>query len=84
MESGEFAPLKIKSMNCSKFEKSLSEYLDGMLAQREAGPFRAHALKCRSCRTIFDDVKDAVKECKQSLEMELPSTLEAALLNIPI
>ena len=73
----------IKSMNCSKFEESLSHYLDGMLSKSDARLFRAHSLKCRSCRTTLDDVKAVLVECKLADETPLSGALEAALLNIP-
>ncbi|MCI0487709.1 MAG: zf-HC2 domain-containing protein [Blastocatellia bacterium] len=70
-------------MNCSKFEESLSQYLDGMLSGSDARLFRAHSLKCRSCRTTLDDVKAVLEICKLPDETPLSGALEAALLNIP-
>lgn len=72
-------------MKCSRFQESLSEYLDGQLAAREAGRFAEHALKCRSCRAEMDDVKGVLRECKeQSLDLavEVPASLESALIMI--
>ena len=70
-------------MNCSKFEESLSQYLDGMLPNSDARLFRAHSLECRSCRTTFDDVKAVLADCKLLERMPAPGSLEISLLNIP-
>src|SRR5215210_9156634 len=70
-------------MDCPVFEEKLSEYLDGLLARAEASRFRAHALQCRECRALLDEVKTALSDCKHS-GAETPLDLEAALLMIPL
>lgn len=69
-------------MDCSVFEERLSDYLDGLLAQQDASRFRAHALQCRECRALLDEIKAALVNCKS--EIEAPAGLEDALLMIPI
>lgn len=70
-------------MNCIKFEEMLSDYVDGLLAHSAQGPFGEHALSCRACRALLDDVKSAVGECKEAFEVETPSDLALALEMIP-
>jgi anti-sigma factor RsiW len=69
-------------MDCCDFEVKLSDYLDGLLARPCASRFRAHALQCRECRALLDEVRAALGDCKQ--EVEAPPMLEDALLMIPI
>jgi predicted anti-sigma-YlaC factor YlaD len=69
-------------MECSQFEEQLSDYLDGTLARAEVTPFRAHALCCRACRAIMDEIKGALDECRQDDAVEVPSMLESSLLTI--
>src|SRR5918912_1578469 len=70
-------------MDCSKFELSLSEYLDGALCRADAGEVASHALRCRACRAILDEVKAALRDCKYDDDLNAPVELEEALLTIP-
>jgi predicted anti-sigma-YlaC factor YlaD len=69
-------------MQCSQFEEQLSDYLDGTLAKRDGGGFREHALQCRSCRALMDEVKGALNECRQDDPVDVPLMLESSLLTI--
>ena len=69
-------------MNCARFEEKLSDYFDGLLAGDEGGLFRAHALQCRSCRSLMDDVKATLRVCRRQDELETPGPLETALMAI--
>ena len=71
------------TMDCSKFELSLSDYLDGTLNRPEASLFREHSLQCRACRGLMDDVKSAITECNSQETVESPPALELALFTIP-
>jgi predicted anti-sigma-YlaC factor YlaD len=70
-------------MRCSEFESRISEYLDGELGHPEGSAFREHALSCRTCRSLLDQIGSAIAECKTSDPFEPPSQLEAALQSIP-
>src|SRR4030095_10918994 len=70
-------------MDCSKFEQTLSEYLDGGLNRSEASRFREHSLQCRSCRRLMDDVKSAISDCNDQDIIESSPNLEATLFLIP-
>jgi anti-sigma factor RsiW len=71
------------SMDCSKFELTLSDYLDGGLNRPEASLFRQHSLQCRACRRLMDDVKSAISDCNTQEKVESSLALEAALFTIP-
>lgn len=70
-------------MNCIKFEEMVSDYVDGLLAHTAQGQFAEHALSCRICRALLDDVKSALGECKQAYEIEAPFELDLTLQTIP-
>lgn len=65
-------------MDCRKFEEQISEYLDGLLPKNEASRFAAHSLQCRSCRSLMDDIKGALYDAKEPIEVS--DNLENALL----
>ncbi|MEW6131368.1 MAG: anti-sigma factor [Acidobacteriota bacterium] len=67
-------------MNCKNFEENLSNYLDGLLSKSESSQFAAHALQCRDCRMLMDEIKVALGEVKD--EMDVPVELENSLFSI--
>src|SRR5215211_7129626 len=69
-------------MDCRNFEDSITEYLDGSLPSPGGGLFLAHSLQCRACRSLLDEVKTALQDCKEPAEVETPSYLETALFTI--
>lgn len=71
------------SMDCKGFEDGLSDYFDGLLAPGDASRFRAHALQCRACRALMDDVKAAISACRDQDELEPPVRLQTSLGTIP-
>lgn len=72
------------SMDCNRFEDGLSDYFDGLLARSDARDFRAHALRCRACRSLMDDVKAAIGACRDQQELEPPVLLQTSLDSIPV
>ena len=70
-------------MNCSKFEETLSDYVDGVLAPTAQSLAAEHVLSCRTCRTLLDDVRSAMGECRQAFEVETPFELDILLEMIP-
>lgn len=70
-------------MDCNKFENGISDYFDGLLAPGDAASFRAHALQCRPCRSLMDDVKAAISACRRQDELEPAALLETTLVAIP-
>lgn len=71
-------------MECSKFEDSLSDYIEGALLRPEATLFAAHALQCRECRALLDDVKATIGDCNHYDEVEASDDLQAALIKIAL
>jgi len=70
-------------MDCTTFENGLSDYFDGLLEPGDASLFRAHALQCRTCRTLMDDVKAAINACQNQEDVEPSLMLESSLTAIP-
>ncbi|MGH9843503.1 MAG: anti-sigma factor family protein [Blastocatellia bacterium] len=48
-------------MNCSTFQDSLSDYLEGALDSRLKAECAAHRLVCRDCRELYNDVRVTVQ-----------------------
>jgi hypothetical protein len=69
-------------MDCLRFEDQISDYLDGALPSPDATLFREHSLQCRVCRSLLDEVKGALHDCKMDDEFDTSITLESALLTI--
>lgn len=69
-------------MKCNNFEEKLSDYFDGKLAAKDASLFRAHALQCRACRSLMDEVKGAIQTCGEHEQLDTPAMLETALMAI--
>lgn len=70
-------------MDCNKFEEGLSDYFDGLLEPADSSLFRGHALQCRSCRSLMDDVKAAINACQEQRDVEPSLLLERSLEEIP-
>ena len=56
-------------INCKEFGDKIGDYLDRILAPGEVGDFARHALICRTCRSLLDDVRmrlsDNSKPCSK-------------------
>jgi predicted anti-sigma-YlaC factor YlaD len=48
-------------MDCSTFQDSLSDYLDGALESRSRAECAGHRLICRECRELYNDVRATVQ-----------------------
>jgi predicted anti-sigma-YlaC factor YlaD len=72
-----------KTMDCRKFQEKLGDYFDSSLQPLEAKLFRAHALQCRACRSVMDELKTVINVCKRQDDLEPPVSLEEALAAIP-
>jgi len=82
-EEQRLTPLKC-CMNCYTFEEKLSDYFDGYLAVGDASLFRAHALQCRACRSLMDEVKATIQICNDQEKLDTPAMLETALMAISV
>ena len=75
--------LRWNRMDCRRFEEKLSDYFDNLLDAQDASLFWSHALQCRACRSLMDDVKTAIGVCKKHDEVEPSDVLEEVLAAIP-
>ncbi|HWQ32135.1 MAG TPA: hypothetical protein VNQ79_04565 [Blastocatellia bacterium] len=48
-------------MDCTKFQDTITDYLDGQLETCARAEFAAHRLRCRACREVFNDVRMTVE-----------------------
>jgi len=63
-------------MVCEEFEGLVGDYLAKDLGREQTGRFGAHAMKCRNCRFLLDDVKKKLQESElgqpgASIDLEL-------------
>jgi hypothetical protein len=70
-------------MKCNDFESRISPYFDGELNKHEGALFREHALLCRTCRALLDEVGLLIAECRNSAEVDTSAELDASLQSIP-
>lgn len=68
-------------MFCEEFQNHIADYLDGLLEKHASAQFGAHALQCRSCRALLDDVKAKVRDDAPDEIGTIPG-LDAALESI--
>ena len=70
-----------KKIECSEFEELLTDYLDGNLDRSTHKSVAEHALRCPLCHSLLNEVRDALKICR---EISPPKTsithLEARIL----
>jgi len=69
-------------MNCSKFQDSITDYLDGALDSRARTECATHRLRCRECRELYNDVRMTVGALGSyaRLEVDEPAELQAHIL----
>ena len=70
-------------MDCNKFEEEISDYFDGSLTAADTAVFRMHALQCRQCRGLMDEVKANMAACKEQDELQPSALLHLSLAGIP-
>src|SRR5215207_1827372 len=72
---------KQKLINCTKFEESLTDYLDKTLDRATFKAAAEHAISCPLCHALLNEVKGALAVCRDLGEPKLPLTrLEARIL----
>ncbi len=70
-----------KTVNCSRFEELLSDYIEKTLEVSVHKSAAEHALACPLCHSLLNDVKDSVQACHQLATPKQPLTrLEAKIL----
>ncbi len=72
-----------KTMNCSKFEESLTDYLDNALDKLTRVAMAEHALQCPLCHALLNEVKTALEVCHEiSAPKHSMTHLEARILSM--
>jgi predicted anti-sigma-YlaC factor YlaD len=69
-------------MDCSRFQDSISDYLESGLDSRARAEFATHRLCCRECRELFNDVRATVGALTAYGKREIaePPELQAQIL----
>lgn len=68
-------------IDCTKFEESLTDYLDKTLDRATFKAVAEHAISCPLCHSLLNEVKGALAVCRDLAEPRLPVTrLEAKIL----
>ena len=68
-------------IDCTKFEESLTDYLDKALDRPTFKAVAEHAISCPLCHSLLNEVKGALAVCRDLAEPRLPLTrLEAKIL----
>ncbi len=72
---------KNKLIDCTKFEESLTDYLDRTLDRAIFKAVAEHAIACPLCHSLLNEVKGSLAVCREMAEPRLPVTrLEAKIL----
>lgn len=72
-----------KTINCSKFEESLTDYLDNALDKLSKVAMAEHALQCPLCHGLLNEVKSALELCHEIAAPKHSMThLEARILSM--
>lgn len=72
-----------KTINCSKFEESLTDYLDNALDKPTKVAMAEHALQCPLCHALLNEVKTALEVCHEiSAPKHSMTHLEARILSM--
>ena len=72
-----------KIINCSKFEESLTDYLDNNLDRAAKVATAEHALQCPLCHALLNEVKTALEVCHEiSAPKHSMTHLEARILSM--
>jgi predicted anti-sigma-YlaC factor YlaD len=59
------------TMDCSRFEELVSDYLDCGMARPDRRDFCEHLLACRPCHLLFNDVREAIDGCREWKESQM-------------
>lgn len=72
-----------KIIDCSRFEESLTDYLDNALNKSLKVAVAEHALQCPLCHALLNEVKSAVEVCHEiSAPRHSMTHLEARILSM--
>lgn len=75
--------IKETTINCSRFEELLTDYLDRALENQTQKAVAAHAMSCPLCHSLLNEVKDSLTLCREISTPSLSMTLlEARVLSM--
>jgi len=66
-------------MNCDKFDKKISLYIDNKLNDIENREFELHLMKCNNCRVKYENMINMVKILREEEQVELPEGYRSLL-----
>src|SRR5262249_30050344 len=69
--------------SCEEFEGLVGDYLAKELDKRDAARLGAHALRCRDCRRLLEDVKDRLDGSESFEQYAAAVDLDISLQKIP-
>ncbi|MBK6797070.1 MAG: zf-HC2 domain-containing protein [Acidobacteria bacterium] len=69
-------------MDCTRFQDSITDYIDGTLDSRTKAECAAHRLTCRECRETYGDVRNALQALSFVAEIDLvePEGLQSRII----
>jgi hypothetical protein len=71
------------TINCTRFEELLTDYLDRTLDSTTTAAVGEHALSCPLCHTLLNDVKESLELCRNVSSPKVSMThLEARVLSM--
>ena len=71
------------TINCTRFEELLTDYLDSTLDSTTTAAVGEHALSCPLCHTLLNDVKESLELCRNVSTPKVSMThLEARVLSM--
>jgi hypothetical protein len=71
------------TINCTRFEELLTDYLDRTLDSTTTAAVGEHALSCPLCHTLLNDVKESLELCRNVSTPKVSMThLEARVLSM--
>ena len=72
------------SWNCTLTEERLSDFIDGLLSQREASAFTSHLATCPACARLSTQVGALVHRMHAIEAVEEPDHLSARILDVTL
>jgi hypothetical protein len=74
---------EVQKIDCSRFEESMTDYLDKTLDGQMQKGMAEHAMKCPLCHSLLNEVKESLQLCHELAEPKASMTrLEARVLSM--
>lgn len=69
----------MKYHDCESVRRSVSSYIDGTLASKDAAAFRIHVAACSHCETVLEDSLAACRAVRSLPRLRVPAALTTSL-----